>query len=550
MLSFFKNKSQFLTIAALFLTAAVSFYALFRIGGKVPKDLTPYKIVLKADKKQIKSDGIDKIKFTVYIYNKNNERLNGFIPMDYSIYINGVPLKSNYYTSTEICESKAYAEYKKIKSNEINFSQILSTNLPLIVMWQTNKKAETDKYAGRLTLYDSKNGRNSVMDSPVIDQNIVYSERGKWSVTFPKKQYNIRFIDDFKKEIKFSVLNMPKDSEWVLNAPYADKTLIKNFLAYTLGGQILEAKTDCRLVEVYMDTNYDGKLSENEYYGVYLLTEKIKRSNLNIEEAGNNITGGYIIARDKTDKNDVYFTLPSEIYSIVHGKAFPFNHKLVYPSKANITDEQLEYIKNYITNLNDKIHVLTDGINDYKDYLDINSYIDCVLINEIFRNPDGFEFSTFFYKNVNGKLMSGPLWDFDIAGGTLLRKDGDYDNPEGFQVMYTEWTYYMLKDPVFVSAVIERYKNMRKTVFSDKNVISLIDETVKYIDSGAVKRNFSRFPELFNGQYNKSLNNIFADTRTYDEEINLLKNFLVNRLKWLDENIGSLCFFDKYRLDK
>ncbi len=61
-------------------------------------------------------------------------------------------------------------------------------------------------------------------------------------------------------------------------------------------------------------------------------------------------------------------------------------------------------------------------VNGFRKYMDINSFIDFQVINELGNNVDGYRYSTFFYKQKDsdgGKLFAGPQWDFDLCYGNV-----------------------------------------------------------------------------------------------------------------------------------
>ena len=91
------------------------------------------------------------------------------------------------------------------------------------------------------------------------------------------------------------LFGLPKESDWVMYAPYTDKTLMRNFLAYTMSNNLGHWAAHCRYVEVVLN---------GQYVGVYVFMEKIKRGSgrVNIaklkssDKSGDNVTGGYIFS--------------------------------------------------------------------------------------------------------------------------------------------------------------------------------------------------------------------------------------------------------------
>src|SRR5207253_9481016 len=126
--------------------------------------------------------------------------------------------------------------------------------------------------------------------------------RGHTSLRYPKHSYHFKSRDDEKNALKVPIFGFPKDSDWVLYAPYSDKTLMRDVLGYELSNQMGRYAARTKFLEVFLNVN-GGKLSRRDYLGVYVFEEKIKRSKhrVDIEKLGPNdntepnVTGGYII---------------------------------------------------------------------------------------------------------------------------------------------------------------------------------------------------------------------------------------------------------------
>src|SRR5205085_2483831 len=135
------------------------------------------------------------------------------------------------------------------------------------------------------------------------------------STQFPKKSLAFEIQDELLQDRKVSLLGLPKQSDWVLYAPYTDKTLIRDYLAYELCNQIGTYAPHTRLIEVYVDAS-GGKLAQADYVGVYVLIEKIKRDDHRVDIAellptqitAPEVTGGYIFKKDRLDPGDVGFS--------------------------------------------------------------------------------------------------------------------------------------------------------------------------------------------------------------------------------------------------
>src|SRR5690606_9261219 len=142
---------------------------------------------------------------------------------------------------------------------------------------------------------------------------------------------------------------------------------------------------------------------------VYLLTEQVKISKDRVNAIDSDITGGYLIELDRNpnvDPEDYYFN----IYDT------PYNLK----EPEETSNERKEYIENYMKDAFDALY--SSNFKDinlgYQKYIDVDSFIDWYLVNEILKNADAANYSSiFFHKSAGQKLKMGPLWDFDLAIG-------------------------------------------------------------------------------------------------------------------------------------
>lgn len=396
------------------------------------------------------------------------------------------------------------------------------------------------RYEAILRLYEpGENGYTSFSEAnvPTLDKRISINVRGQSSLANPKKQYTIRFIDEDGMENPVELLGMPKHDKWVLNASYSDKSLIRNYLAFKMAGQIMEYTPEIRFVEVYLNDKGDDKITFKDHYlGVYLLIEKIERgeNRVKIETNSDNYRDiSFIIARDKIKQGDIvlqtnWSKLMDDFVIDEYGNLrMRTVLTTVYPGASSLTENHISKIENY---LNDFEYALmssefTSFKNGYRQFIDVDSFADLAIINEIFKNIDGGDVSTYFYKDIGGKMKAGPVWDFDLTlGNTSVAHANE---PTGFRMVNTPWYDRLFQDSYFANRYINaRYKRFRETIWPTEKILSMIDEAV--IELGpAVSRNLNRW-------HDKDLD------FDYEQEINQIKEFLSLRLDWMDENIHLL----------
>lgn len=422
---------------------------------------------------------------------------------------------------------------------------ITSSNLPIVVINTSGKEIMDDpKIMADMGIINNAVGiRNNYSDAfNEYSGKIGIEIRGQSSQMFPMKSYSIELWDNTGGSVSKSLFGLPSESDWVLYAPYNEKTLMHNFLAYTISRQMGHWAANCRYVELVLN---------GEYAGIYVLMEKIKRNDGRVKIAkigkndtsGDKLTGGYIFSIDK--QADGWF---SAFNAGIYGNV-PVQYSYVYPKLSSIAPEQKEYIKNYVDSFENAINSTgyQDTISGWRHFADEASFIDYFLVNEVSRNIDGYRLSSYFYKDrnsVNGKIMAGPVWDYDLAFKNVNYCNGsdtsgwawEFNNVcsgDFWQVPFW-WTKFN-KDTTFQSNLLCRWKQLRQTSLSQQNLYNLID-SVATLTSEARQRHFAKWPVL--GEY--VWPNPEPIAATYEEEINQLKRWLAGRLGWIDKNLNNV----------
>ncbi len=427
-------------------------------------------------------------------------------------------------------------------------AQVLTTSTLPIIIVDTEGQTILDEPKINSTMkiiYKSEGVNDINQDSAHFEGSIGIELRGQSSLAlFPKKGYGVEVRDSLGEDLDASILDMPEESDWVIHSPYSDKSLIRNALSYTWAGRIMPYAPRVKMAELVINNNYQG---------IVLWTEKIKRDKNRVdvnklkddENEGDDLTGGYIIKFDKGDAIEVGWISP---YEPIPGRNQDTRFLFNYPKYDDITPEQRNYIKGYVTEFE---HVLMsddfkDPINGYRKYIDVQSFIQIMIINELTRNVDGYRLSTYMYKDKDsngGKLHMGPVWDYNLALGNADYCSGssdsgwayDFNNvcPQDFWVNHVWWKR-LLEDPAFTQELIASWQSLRSTIFSDENLNADIDSLTTVL-GGAIERNFQRWPVL--GNYVWPNNFVGA---TYQSEIDYLKRWIENRTAWLDDNFKLL----------
>ena len=416
-----------------------------------------------------------------------------------------------------------------------------SSNLPIVVI-DTDSQEIVDEYRIVANMGIIKNGegvRNHITD-PFNDYSgkIIIEIRGSTSQSYFKKSYGFETQYEHGEKRNVSLINLPEENDWVLHAPYSDKTLFRNILAYKLARDLGQYAPRTKLCELILN---------GEYQGVYVLIEKIKRdwnrvniSQLNTEDlSSEDISGGYIIKIDKLTGNSGP-SWQSEIGGIL------FQYE--YPRYDEILPEQKTYIKNYLDVFEEALiadHYADPGIG-YRKYMDENSFIDFFIINELSKNVDAYMLSTFLYKDKDsnyGKLCMGPIWDFNLSFGNADYRDAHL--ADGLQLNINKvpwWWDRILQDTTFKDHIHEKWSSIREKQYSDVSITSLID-SLSLLLNEAQERNFVKWDLL--GR--KVWPNYYVG-QSYEDEVDILKNWTFQRLKWLDDSLSFAIGIHKSKL--
>jgi len=325
-------------------------------------------------------------------------------------------------------------------------------------------------------------------------------------------------------------MGMTEENDWILNGPYHDITMMRNVLVYNISNDLGHYASRTQYCELVLN---------NEYQGLYILLEKVKRDGDRVdisklepdETEGDDLTGGYIIKLDKLDGENVDgWTSTNGIYYQYH-----------YPKPDEIVGEQKQYIQAYIANF--ESIMLSNNWNDeelgYPSLIDINSFVDYVLINEFSKNIDAYRLSTYLYKDKdsdNPKLFAGPVWDYNLSFGDAWY-GSDVNVFQGWEIDHNIrlpydspkipfWWIKIAKDKQFTESTAERWFALRSGVFDKDSLSRRIDSLHSYIME-AQNRNSERWPDM--GNYNNFI-----------VEIGRLKSWINNRIDWIDANINSL----------
>lgn len=387
-------------------------------------------------------------------------------------------------------------------------------------------------------IYNGPNATNHLSD-PFNDYsgNITIRSKGHSSRYFAQKPYKIETMDaTFTNNMDVSLLNMPADNDWVLYAPYDDKTLIRNVLAYQLSNDMGRYASRTRMVELVLN---------GDYRGIYVLEEKIKRGANRVDIAklkpedttGSELTGGYIFSADYQDIpgydswTSPYLSCPSA--------ATPVAYAYCYPKASDINAPQKAYIASYLDSFESALTNVDvyDTATGYRHYIDVPSFIDFCIQEELAHHSDAYRLSSYCHKEKDSKLFAGPIWDFNLAYGNSAIYDApdvhtymwNFPCPVANPCLVPFWWQKFITDSVYMNDLKCRYTNLRyQGALDTLHILGIIDSLVNMLEVPQ-QQHYRRWPFMGVSLF---LNNYVG--QTYDEEILYMKKFIGKRIRFLD----------------
>ena len=452
---------------------------------------------------------------------------------------------TTYFIVVDGYSASSNGDYQLNVNESVGLNAPDSTNIPLIMI-NTNNQIIVDepKINVDIKIIDNSPNRfNYPSDSGNIYSGIAGIEiRGSYSATLPQKPYGIETRDIQGNNNNVSLFGMPQENDWILIANYNDKTFLRNILAFDLFEKMGHYAPRTKLCEVVVNDIYNG---------IYVFTEKIKRDNGRVDIAkldlddnfGDSLTGGYIFRVDYWNQNNSWISnynnpnFPNDAVRYVYN----------YPDYDEITIQQKNYIQNLVGDFEDALwsNDFEDLILGYRPFINTRSFIDYFIVNEFARNVDGFKKSRNFYKDKSSKdslIYAGPVWDFDWAykdhSSSMINGSGWRHNYSGpTDVKPPGWYIRLLQDTTFANELNCRYFNLRNTILDTSNIFSFID-SLSSILSEPQNRHYTRWPIL---GINVGTPEVGIQPTSYSGEIIKFKNWINERLIWLDANMPGNC---------
>jgi hypothetical protein len=355
--------------------------------------------------------------------------------------------------------------------------------------------------------------------------------RGSSSQTLDKKPYGFTtLLEDDDSNNNISLVGMPSENDWVLNSLAFDPSMIRDYLSYTLASNMGNYAPRVKYIELIVN---------DDYKGVYILTEKVKRDSdrVNLKKIADSdtsfpeVTGGYIVKADKvTGGDEVAWTMPN-----YGGWDTNFLHH--YPKTEDIIGQQASYIENIFYDLAAQTNPVNTSItNGYPSIIDVPSFVDYMIVAEIASNPDSYELSTYFHKDRGGKLRAGPIWDYNFSFGNdlfIFGFDRSFYDVWQFELENTGAKFWkdLFLDETFNCYLAKRWIELTAVnqTLNYLTITNLIDEYSNLLSESQV-RELQRWPSQDN----------WPTVADQTENIIAMKDWIQNRINWMNTNIGSL----------
>ena len=441
---------------------------------------------------------------------------------------------------------------------DYEYVELDSTNLPIVWIDVDGNIIDRDeRITARMKIIHNGDGRLNYADTvahsgQTIDYEGYVAIRYRGSSSFSasdKKPYSFRPIDKPLEEggtkVKVNLLGMGKDNNWALLAPFADKSMMRDLLAFEVSKPWMEYTPQGRYCELFLD---------GIYYGVYILTEVVSKGKHRINipdpgESGDELTGGYIMEVNRTENEVVY----TSKYHPVSSTGTRYNNQYIHfqyksPDYEEMTQDQVAYINGRIDQMESTLwSYRPTGSRDYTNYLDVQNFIDYQIAMELGHNVDGYRLSGKFFKRRDSEdaRFKMVVWDMNLAYGnadyyngwrtnTWIYKNNNTLNSQGDPQLIPFWWYKLNTDPEYISALKARWAQYRRNNLREDRIMATVDSLASVLTShGAEQRNSTAWPRW--GEYVWPNYYIASD---YQDEVAYLKQWLSDRIAWMDEQLG------------
>ena len=382
--------------------------------------------------------------------------------------------------------------------------------------------------------------------------------RGNTSWEQEKKPYNITLQDSVTLP---GMTGQTTDYSLVSSS---DLTFLRNRISNEMGELAGTGSMACIRVNLYINNSFEG---------VYELYQRITPENMNLtdleelteqanplrsEESLNqlttgltlddwnqsitgkwwdyennpeNITGGYILEAD----NAMRYSGEASGFILESGAY------MVAKSPAYLSEAQYQYISSYVQECENVMRESV-GLDDYQAlsaYIDIPSFVGKYLVEEVSKNIDCSSTSQYFYKDQDGLLHAGPVWDYDWAYGVeRIQEEIDYMDPTGFSARDIPgsliWWQLLYYNNAFYQDVVSLYESVLYPWLNEL-VETGLTQWAQELSASAVM-DYLRWGRVNNDSQETSLSPAAlteAARQAYMDQVEQVRSFLAARKEFL-----------------
>lgn len=424
------------------------------------------------------------------------------------------------------------------------------TGKPILYLDTGGHTIEHDTYldledaGGSLVVYeyDEDDGYSSTDLTSPDGKASQIKGRGNTSWEMDKKGYNIKLGK------KTKMMGMHKSKKWSMIANNADKTLLRNRYAVAIGN----VDEDTALGEstgifdnIFWDPEYvpfDFVLN-GEYRGSYTMVQSVKVEEGRIWGTSEDEDADTTTLEDSTEGMFVveYNARMDEPHNYSTTRGAPITLKDPDLDEENDDSALVQAYRNRVQEAEDAL--FSGDWDEFEEKWDTDSLVDMYLVNEFLKNKDSNGVGSMYYVYVpaDGKMYGGPSWDFDLSAGNTKANEAAY--AQGYRSRRNLWFGQMLSYSEFQEKVQDRW-NEKKTELRasiETFIQTMGDDMASHYES---TYNFVRWKAL--GAYWESSPDGYTHRKTYQSELNFMKDWLYDRWDWMDQAMNDLSSYSDY----
>lgn len=342
--------------------------------------------------------------------------------------------------------------------------------------------------------------------------------RGRSSMSFPKKNYGIELRAADGTEKPTNLLGMGRESDWVLDGAWADRSFMRNRLSFSLFRDMGPKRWAPRARYCELSLN-------QKYQGIYVLLEKIKRDDDRVDLPDDDGTGATFLVK-QDDRGSLRL-------SIGVGSTW----KTIYPNSHVVTDTQTRAVQAWLDRLGAALSKAAP--TELAALFDAAGTVDWILLEEFAKNVDAYNLSLFFARSAGGAAWPIP-WDLDLTlGQPTIRDASGNESPEGWVQNRTALIARLSAVDSIRTALGPRWRELRKGAFSETAILRRLDEYIAILKPDALAANFKLWPieQVDFTPYYAPYS--FYKVTSYADETTHLRTWIRQRLVWIDANIDS-----------